>query len=267
MIVNFRKTALAVIALSFGGVASAAMYAPPPAAEPMAPDAKSGFYVGIGGGAMDFFTEFSGPGTSTSEDGLVTISQNSSSDSGSLGWNTTAEVGYAWALPNRFFLGIEAFGNYTNTATSTTSSSSTTIEESTDTADTYGQLKMDWIYGIRALPGYQVTPSTTVYGIIGYARAHADLNTAAESVTSEGVVQNLPTTTESFNFNGLQLGLGSMIDVTEHVAIRGDIIYTDYQDKTSNTLDTDSRGGTYSSSTQLSPSTLEANVGVVYKFD
>ncbi len=266
MVLNFRKTTLALLALGLGGVANAGMYAAPVMAEPD-PAGKSGFYIGVGGGAMNLTTKFSGPGSSVSADGLVETTQDSSNKGGALGWNTTAELGYAFALPKKMFLGVEAFGNYSNVSTSTTGVTSTTVAGATDTADTSGHYKLDFVYGARLLPGYQVTNDAVVYGIVGYARADSKLDTSATITRSDATVETLPTTTESFGLNGLELGLGSMIDVTEHVAIRGDIIWTGYENKTVDTSDTDAAGGTSSSSTKVSPSTVEANVGVVYKFD
>jgi opacity protein-like surface antigen len=113
-------------------------------------------------------------------------------------------------------------------------------------------LREQYVYGARVLPGYQATDSTSFYGIVGVARGHF--------VTTGSVDADVASDSSSnhFNLNGYQLGLGTKTDVYKNIAVRTDLIYTGYQTKTfeSNT----------GSTSKIEPSTIEANVAAVYKF-
>lgn len=262
MMMNFKKTALALIALSIGSIANADQYGPP--TFDTTPTTKNGFYVGIGAGAMDLITDYSGAGTTVTTNRGATRTHSTSENTGKLGADATMEVGYAWYFPNRFFFGTEVFGDITSVTTSTSSTGTTTIAGQAETATVDGQLQLKYTYGLRILPGYQLTKDAVAYGIIGYSAADTDYTTnASVSGASSG---SLPEGSLTKTFSGYQVGLGSMINVTENVAIRGDMIYSGYTSETFTKTGSNANGSA-TTSIDVKPSTLEANVGVVYMFD
>lgn len=196
----------------------------------------NGFYAGAGVGTLNLDAKT----VDTTAAGTVTTS-----DTGNLGVNGVVMGGYEFAFANRMVLGLEAFGNYT----------SAKISNSTDVRsglDTNSSLRLQSVYGVRVLPGYQVCESTSFHGILGVARGHfissgsADVNASTESGSSH------------FSVNGYELGLGTTTDVYKNIAVRTDLIYTGYQSKTFE----DNDGDTY----KIEPSTVEFNVAAVYKF-
>lgn len=254
-----KKTALAVLALSFAGLASAGMYGPPPM-EPTETDGTHGFYLGIGAGGIGLTDKITETGSAVFHS-TTSLSGTTSADGGSIGLNSYLLAGYAWKLPNKVFLGTEIFGNLTNAGSSVDVTSTDLVLDSNNSVD----VTLQYVYGIRALPGFQITPDAVVYGIIGYARAHATSDLSAS--LAAGADTYSQSVSDSYNFNGYQLGLGSMISASTHVAIRGDLIYTGYESQTL-------RSGSVSSSTfsgegsiSAQPSTLEADVGLVFTFD
>lgn len=259
---NFKKTVLAVIALSVGSIASADQYGPP--TFDSSPTTKHGLYVGIGAGAMDFITDYSGAGTTVTTNRGATRTHATSDKTGELGGDGTMEIGYAWYFPNRFFFGTEAFGDITGVSTSTSSTGTTTINGQAETATVDGEMQLKYTYGLRVLPGYQLTQDAVAYAIVGYSRAHTDFTSnASVAGASSG---SLPSGSLTDTFSGYQVGLGSMINVSEHVAIRGDMIYSGYTSKTFTKTESNANGSA-TTSLDAQPSTLEANVGIVYIFD
>ncbi len=236
--ISLKKAALAVLTLSVSGLASAGMYAAPAAPEMAEPAAKSGFYVGAGVGGIGFSNKFTGSATGTSVNGLVESASSASQEVGDVGFNSTLLAGYTFALPKRFSVGLEAFGNYTNTSASQSITVGNEGPSNSISSSSNGDLKMDWVYGVRLLPGYQVTEQAVAYAILGYARGHADLKSSGSNIMNANTV-DFPESTKSENFNGYQVGLGSMIEVAEHVSIRGDLIYTGYASQTSDVTSAD----------------------------
>jgi hypothetical protein len=264
--VNVKKIVLASLALGLVNTVSAAMYMPPAPTVDPTPVSKNGFYAGIGLGALGFREEVTSSGATDSADGTLTGATGQTDNIGSNGLNSTLFVGYGWYLPHRIFLGLEANGNYTNTGA--TSVLTQTITRTTGgvtnsvNVDGSGDWKMKSVWGVRALPGYQVNDSTVAYGIIGFAQSRIDLNDNPGSISVDGSTVNYTGSSTGYTFNGYQVGIGSMTHLTEHVAIRGDIIYTGYESKTDTVTSAES-----SSSVTAKPSTVEGNVSLVYMFD
>jgi opacity protein-like surface antigen len=268
--INLKKAALAVIALGISSVVCAGMYEPPPSMMVDTPTSKHGPYVGIGLGGIGFQNEVTSQGSVTLN-GLEARNVSSSADGGTVALNSFLLAGYAWTFPNKVFLGGEIFGNLTN-APVTLNSTSSGIDAITG-ANTSGNANVDMTlqgaYGVRALPGYQVTPSSVVYGIVGYSRAYTETSTTnnlATDLDGTSVGYNLGSSNHYW-FNGLQLGLGSMISVTDNIALRGDLIWTGYQEKTLDSNSSTNAVGSAQGSVSAQPTTLEANVGLVYTFD
>lgn len=270
--VNLKKAALAVLALGVAGVANAAMYAPPPV-ETQEPVAKHGFYAGIGLGGVGFHNKTEAQG-SAALDGIAEVSANGSSNGGNVGLNSWLLGGYSWVFPNKVFLGAEVFGTLANTSASAggnVGGASDVIFGTSATGSADLHLIMDGSYGVRALPGYQLAPNAVVYGIAGWASliTDAELSSSGAVASSDfGISESSSASSKQHeNFYGYQLGLGSMINVTDNIAIRGDLIWSAYGKKTIASGGTTTDIGSAQGSITADPTTIEANVGLVYMFD
>lgn len=220
----------------------------------------NGFYVGGGAGLLEFKNKWSSTLTSSIFHGEedATISTESKKG-GDMNINGTVLAGYQWAFANHFALALEAFTNRSAT-------------ELTDDSTMYGiqrdaTLKSGWTYGLRVLPGYQVTPDTQVYGIVGYAHTSTTLDTNS-AATQENIYLSIGSNSEHTQFDGYQLGLGTKIDlpqVSPHLAVRTDVIYTGYASKTI-TQNQPFAEAVLSDTYTLQPSTIEANVVLLYQF-
>lgn len=181
----FKKTLLVV---ALGAVSTAAM--------------ADGFYAGVGFGGEGYQDK-------------VTSYVGTHRTEGALGVMGGLFGGYTVNFANQFNLGGEVFGNVNSAKI--TDGSITTVNSSA-----YGYtVKSRYNYGVRALPGYQVTPDTDVHALVGYVRGNfkfTDSNPAGTNSTN--------------NFNGYQVGGGMGVNVMKNVAVRGDFYYTGYQTKT-----------------------------------
>jgi opacity protein-like surface antigen len=185
-----------------------------------------GFYVGAGVGGTGFHNQ------SNIDNGVV------KSDTGNLGVIGGVLAGYNWNFANQFNLGVEGFANAT---------SAKTTANYLDSTVTVTQ-KARYNYGVRLVPGYQVTPDTDVHAIVGYVRGNFKTEASAGSFSAS----------KTFNANGFQLGVGSGTNVAKNVVVRGDVVYSGYQSKTVS----DAEGDTAKNKIN----TLDGIVSVAYKF-
>lgn len=252
---NLKKTIMAIVTLGVSGVASSGTMGPV-VAEPVG---KQGFYAGIGVGGIGWRMNHTGLGTFSTATGLRGVETDSSND-GDVAVNGTLMGGYAWTFANRFFLGLEGYGNYTNISASDGRSDAIS---SVNSVSLNGSTSwdMNWVYGGRVLPGYQVTSETAAYGIIGYARSRMNLVTGAGGVAIDSFRVSFPSSSTPYYFNGYELGVGSMTNLTAHIALRADLIYTGYTSRTVNVT-----SATSFSSNKMQPRSMEGNVGLVYMF-
>lgn len=277
---NLKKTALAILALGVSGLASAGMYVPPPADTAPEPMMKNGFYAGIGLGAIGYKSTVAEQGSAAGviDDAIFVTGDGAASASqtgGNIGLNSELFVGYAWHLPKNMFLGTEIFGNLMNTPVNANvdAGAGTTVLGATATATANTDLTLQSAYGIRALPGYQVTNNAVVYGIAGWVGSRVKGSTyGSTTFGADGSSDTLSgSSEETYNYYGYQLGLGSMINVTEHILVRGDMIYSGYGKHNiasgSTTATTDGATATAQGSVSADPSSLEADVSLVYMFD
>lgn len=255
--------------LSLSSMANAAMYAPPPAtAVSQDTAAKNGFYVGIGLGGLTLHDSITSTYDLVNGDASG-ISSNSTMDQGSnLNLNSNVLAGYAWRFSNKLFLGVEAFGTYNNASVGFDGEQDIQTAAGNNIESIYsGDYTMHYTYGVRALPGYQIKPGVVAYGIVGYSHAHGDLNYNDGSTTIDSNETTFPAITYKENYDGYQLGLGSMVNITKNVLVRADVIYTGYSSQTINagTVNTDS--DSLSTPTTFTFSTLEGDFSLIYQFD
>ncbi len=173
-----------------------------------------------------------------------------SENGGDLAFNTTAVAGYAWDFSNQYHLALEAFTDSNNAQLTFEKSVALIFNENST-------FNLRSVYGLRVLPGYAVTEQTNVYAILGVARAHTTLT---DNLNSEGTTMTQKT---NYDFTGYQVGLGEQTQLTPHVLLRGDLIYTDYPTKT---VDESYGNNSATAVIQLKPSTIEANLLLGYQF-
>ena len=249
--VNLKTISLVLAALSINTISHAA---------------PNGFYAGAGLGGITFHDTLSGSGATTFDDGSSTAGTSTTNAGSDIELNSAAFAGYAWSLPHQLFLGTEVFGNLMNASIyNSTAQAISQVDAHNVSSEGSGDYTLKNAFGARILPGFQIKPDVVAYGILGYTRAHIDINSNASSITVDSDTATIPSSTSSYNTNGYQLGLGSMINVTEHIFIRGDVIYTGYQNIDSHSTITEGDGVTTGSST-LQFSTLEADLSVGYQF-
>ncbi len=193
----------------------------------------NGFYAGIGAGGMDF----------NNDQTVTTVSDHTSTitatDQGNVGINGTVFAGHAWVFQDKLFLALEAFGDYT--------SAKVTNETTVNGAKTTDlKTQLNYVYGARVLPGYKLTTETDAYVILGVARANVKVTDAGSN-------------SSNYYFNGAQMGVGTMTELTHNLGLRGDIIYTGYKNQTIH-------GSDAANTVKMQLATLEGDVSLVYTF-
>ncbi len=176
-----------------------------------------GFYAGAGVGGQNLYSHMN--------DGA-----GRTYDAGKIGFTGGVLGGYAFNFANQFNLGVEAFGDFDTAKAS---------EQATSYTATLKQL---YDFGLRVLPGYQVTADSDIHLILGYVRGHFKTTDTLASVGST-----------TFNSNGFQAGAGIGTNLMKNVAVRGDVVFDGYQNKTFNGF-------------QNKPRTTAAIGSVIYKF-
>lgn len=193
---------------------------------PTAQKNKGEWYVGLGAGPTVLFNT-----ENTNDTGDTNYS--------ALGVLGGLFGGYAYHFDNRFNLGGEIFGD----------ARSAKYKNTNNYATPY-RAQLRYSYGLRIMPGYQVNPRTSLYALLGYVRGN--FKSTWSAVTIDENISNL---------NGFQVGVGSKLNLTTHFGLRGDVIYSQYQNKTF-TLG----GPTNYYPFKNSVSTLDGIVSLVYSF-
>lgn len=206
------------------------------------------FYMGAGVGALQLNNTVTDQGsTNFPDDPELNSNWNVTATGHGTGVNGTLVLGYAWENPNDYFIGVEAFQNMSNAkATATLADADNSIAY---------HMKIKDVYGVRVLPGYHFTPDTVGYGILGLAHGKMQL-TANDDDDSDA---------KNYDLNGYQVGAGMMTKITPNIAVRGDLIYTGYA-KSTDSIDQNINGDTASDSFSIKPSTMEANIDLMYSF-
>jgi len=183
-----------------------------------------GFYVGAGVGG-------SGLHSNNSYNHTETV------DLGNIGLVGGLFGGYNFNFANQINLGVEAFGNFD----SANMHNNASIHNSST--------KLQYNYGLRFLPGYQLTADTDLHLLAGVAMGHEKYDRNPTGGTSASGTTNAA---------GFQMGFGSGTAVNSNFAVRGDIIYTGYKSKTFTLSDSHTQ--------TLKMSSLDGVVSGEYKF-
>lgn len=112
-----------------------------------------------------------------------------------------AGASYEW--PSRFYLGLEGAYNFAN------------ADDTEDVGGTDVDIEREDSWSVTLRPGYRVNDPWLVYGIVGFSRTDF-----------EGSVPGY----EGDDADGLSLGAGAEYTINNNWGIRGEYIYTDYDD-------------------------------------
>jgi len=207
--------------IRFISLAGAILLAPSAlmAAAAQAPASHGDWYLGIGAGPTSFFNK-------------VSNSSNASANYGVLGALASLYGGYNYTFTSGFGLGGEVFGDVR----------SPYYKDNNSFNPSY-KARLRYTYGLRVLPGYQFNSTVSAHAILGYVRGNMRSTAGGYSHTS--------------NLTGYQLGLGADYMATQHVGLRGDLIYSNYN-KASFNID--------GVSFKNWPSTMDAVLSVFYSF-
>ncbi|NCX96918.1 MAG: hypothetical protein EBX41_11050 [Chitinophagia bacterium] len=108
--------------------------------------------------------------------------------------------------------------------------------------------------GFRLLPGYEISPGTVGYALIGYSNGRFNIRDNG----------NYGFVSDSFNRSGIQGGLGLKTEISKHLALRGDVLYSYYGSQTSYGLSSTSPQVVQTYRNRFS--TFEGDLTLVYKF-
>ena len=180
------------------------------------------WYAGVGAGPTGFFNKEK-----------TTGGFNGSANYSALGILGTLYGGVDYSLANGLDMAAEIFGD----------ARSAWYKDDHNYTPSY-DARMRYTYGLRVLPGYQLSTAATVHLLLGFVRGNL------KSTWGSGN-RNIS------NLGGYQVGLGGNYMLSHHVGLRGDLIYSQYQEKTF------SMGGFRFKN---KPSTFDGVVSVFYAF-
>jgi outer membrane immunogenic protein len=205
-----------------------------------------GFY---GQAGVGYFSSSPSIGSNTLTDPSGTNYPFSSSINSSDGFNGAISGGYTFSLAKQFTLGLGV--DYQPFASQEASYSFTNNSLSPSTST--GKWRVNNGYSVYLAPGYAITPDSLVYGKVGFAGAQMK---ATPTGGSSGTT----------NYTGYLLGLGYKQFISGGLYGFGEVNYSSYGSQNNQTTGPWTGGGTYTINTSASASSMNALVGVGYKF-
>ena len=165
----------------------------------------SGFYLGAQLGAGTTNTEVKG---TTLVNGVNTAEKNRFAATGAIGG---LHVGYGKHFPNRFYLGLEAYGNLSG-------------NKETNSIDTLiRKVERKNAFGAKLRPGF-VFGNALVYGVVGIESASFKYNVSNAAGTGSNNSRRA----------GIPVGLGASFHATDHVILGVEATHTFYNSRTVN---------------------------------
>jgi outer membrane immunogenic protein len=165
----------------------------------------SGFYLGAQLGAGTTNTEVKG---TTDVVGTDVAEKSKLAGTGAVGG---LHVGYGKHFPNRFYMGLEAYGNLSGN------------KETHTTGDNNRKVERNNAFGAKLRPGF-VFGNALVYGVVGVESASfkysASNNAAANTGSNNG------------RRTGIPVGLGTAFHATDHVILGVEATHTFYNSRT-----------------------------------
>lgn len=162
---------------------------------------------------------------------------------GASGLTGGALVGYNFNLPHQWLIALEGA---LNVVSIDIADNQNYAPQSSYTVD------MRYNAGVRILPTYVFSPTTSGHIILGYVSGGFKINDNG----NYGLIH------KTFSEGGLQTGVGMDTALSPCVDLRADVLYTNYGSQTSNGLTTGLPAAIQSYHNNLS--TLEASLSVIY---
>jgi opacity protein-like surface antigen len=160
-------------------------------------------------------------------------SRANSSESGEMriyGWNIGLLGGYGFNFSNRWYAGVEIFGDYDDV------DASYTVAQVMTAADSFtSRFSKQFDFGAAFMPGYQVSDAALLYARIGYVGSKFEIRTilvgnggqASGGIGLAPVLAGVPSgSSQTSNFkndkwlNGLQLGVGVDTMILKNLSLR-----------------------------------------------
>jgi opacity protein-like surface antigen len=180
------------IAAAFGSTVAIAGGPDMPSCQPAL---NTGFYLGAGPNY--------GFGTSMSNFGTATKFRQ-----GMRGWGGDLYAGWDTVLLHRFYMGLNTFIMFND------------INSKGDIGNQTGHVRLDYIWGLDAEPGYVPADNVHLFARVGVANGWMEIEDSAG-------------TKNDFSHFGLMLGLGSEVGVGDNFGIRLTYTYYDFGKKQS----------------------------------
>ncbi len=175
---------------------------------------RSGPYV-VGGLMLDAVTGLDYNGTTFDGDATDTwLAAGKSRTGGTLG------AGYQFAPGGQFVLMVEAGKDMGADLHMSLTNRYTSQSNAYDEATRRWQLQRDWYVALK--PGWQVSPSTTLYLSIAHHRGSARLDNEITECLS-GICDSLSLETISKKTHGTGIGLGIQSALSEHWFVRAEV--------------------------------------------
>ena len=247
---NFKKLFSMLLILMFGKSCFAgAMGAGEKQADPY-----NGVYVGADIGLVALFQ---GVSVSLNETAPGPFIGSSTTPLGHFGIIGGGIIGYDYSLPQKIKLGIEGYVNGIN-VTIPQSLQSTVPSDSGSTTT-----QQNYAWGVRALPGYELSPGVVAHLILGYSNAQFFINSPPPA-TGLSVLQ--PIVNESFTCNGFQSGIGLTSIVYRNFSLRIDGLFTTYGAHSSPSYAFNNGALVYTGTFKSVLNTFEGDLTLSYKF-
>ncbi|WFM71357.1 outer membrane beta-barrel protein [Halomonas sp. CKK8] len=224
------------------------------------------FYLGAQAGYQDTAVEVSGSDTYSDdvETNSFSFKQDSYDASGIAG---SALAGVKFDVGSNAFVSLEANIGTSNAEAEFSDSSSYSYDEGefsgSGSRSSFQRFESGKTYGIAALAGLEVTPSTSVYARLGYQRTEFEYSRGWSSSSEysdpwgSGSSSDGDSYSEDESFGGIRYGVGMETAIGERVAVRLDWSQTDYSSE-----DFD----VYDQTIEIDPTESLFQAGVVYKF-
>jgi opacity protein-like surface antigen len=197
------------------------------------------FYAGLNGSYEEAYShsDYFYTGNTTRTQGVITA-DNYSSIAGLMkirGWNVGLLAGYGMNFSNRWYAGVEVFGNWDEvdgrfsiedapiiTLDGTVIASSATY--------THSRFEKEWDMGAAFIPGYQVSNNALLYARIGYVGAEFEISNSRSAIdTGFTEAQNAARYSSGSKWlSGLQLGVGVDTVVYENFSLRSEFNVNNY---------------------------------------
>lgn len=175
------------------------------------------FYAGTSVGVLSLTSNSSIHGGPVHIPDGPTVNINVPNDAGDTDYTGRLFAGYGFDFKNKFYLGIEANGEFNAAEVHTTPTLSIApIINTISISNT--QIEVKNSYGLSVLPGYHIADNFLFYGRAGVA--YGTINSSFVGAFSNA--------NQTFHKLGGQFGVGMEYGLSKHLNLRSEYVYTVY---------------------------------------